>query len=193
LRKSLRPSNASRLSIAAYRRMFHRSLGRALWTGIADRIQHVANGSNRPLRGDTGRRLVSRDAEGALASMGIAAIFHPAMLFAFADRTDLKEDHPGPSLYGPKRRLAFLHHQHCNHFPRARYTNPWDRQPFLTINAGQRFPIITAPAAAAPMLSHAPLDYRADFSSRIGTSASGAKRPFQTSAASGAGRATRSK
>jgi hypothetical protein len=117
---------------------------------------------------------VSRDAEGALASMGIAAIFHPAMLFAFADRTDLEQDHPGPALHCPKRWLAFLRRQHCNHFPGARYTNPWDRQPFLTVNAGQGFPIITAPAAAAPMLSHAPLDYRADFSSRIGTSASGA-------------------
>jgi hypothetical protein len=125
--------------------MFPRSLGWALWTGIADRIQQVANGSNRSLRRDTERRLVSRDEKGALASMGIAAIFHPAMLFAFADRTDLKQDHHGPSLYCPKRGLALLQHRHCNQFPRARQKNPWDRQPFPTINTGQGFPIIGAP------------------------------------------------
>jgi len=53
---------------------------------------------------------MSRDEKGALASMGIATIFHPAMFFACADRTDLKQDHSGPSLYCPKRRLTFLHY-----------------------------------------------------------------------------------
>jgi hypothetical protein len=35
---------------------------------------------------------VSRDEKGALARMRIAAIPHPAMLFAFADRANLKQD-----------------------------------------------------------------------------------------------------
>jgi hypothetical protein len=35
---------------------------------------------------------VSRDEKGALARVRIAAIPHPAMLFAFADRANLKQD-----------------------------------------------------------------------------------------------------
>jgi len=46
----------------------------------------------------------------ALARMRIAAIPHPAMLFAFADRANLKQDQSGPSFCCPKRRLTFLHH-----------------------------------------------------------------------------------
>ena len=89
---------------------------------------------------------MSRDEKGALARMRIAAIPHPAMLFAFADRTDLKQDYRGPSLHCPKRRLVFLHHHYCNHFLGPRNANPWDRQPFRVINAGQGFPIIGASA-----------------------------------------------
>jgi hypothetical protein len=35
---------------------------------------------------------VSRDEKGALARMKVAAIPHSAMLFAFADRANLKQD-----------------------------------------------------------------------------------------------------
>ena len=40
---------------------------------------------------------MSRDENGALASMGIAAIPYPAMLFAFTDCTDLKQNYRGPA------------------------------------------------------------------------------------------------
>jgi hypothetical protein len=84
------------------------------------------------------------------------------MLFAFADRTDLKQDHRGPSLHCPKRRLALLNDQHCNHFLGPRYTNPWDRQPFRIVNAGQGFSIM---GASAVDLFRRPLLDEADFAS----------------------------
>ena len=62
----------------------------ALRTGVADRIQYVANGSNRLLGRDAERRILTGGEKGAVAAMGIGAVPHPAVLIAFADGTGLE-------------------------------------------------------------------------------------------------------
>ena len=111
--KSQRPSSGSRPSKAANRDGASARLRRrALRTGVADRIQHITNSTDRLFGGRLRRRILSRDVKCALARMGIAAVPHPTMFFAFADRAGLEQNRPRPTLDRPKRRPVFLQHQH---------------------------------------------------------------------------------
>src|ERR1700693_5645422 len=63
-----------------------RRLGRpAFGAAVADRIQHFADGDRCRLRRNSGRSLLSRDVESALAGVRIGAVLHPAVLLTFLD------------------------------------------------------------------------------------------------------------
>ena len=75
-------------------------LRRALWAGIADRIQHFGDHDRGSLRRDPGRRISAGDVEGALTRMRIGAVLHPTMLLALADGAGLQQhgDRPSPTV-----------------------------------------------------------------------------------------------
>ena len=83
-------------------------LGPAFRAGVADRIQDIANGSDRLLLRDAGRRILPSDEKGALAGMGIAAVPHPAMLLAFADGASSRINRAHPSIVRNAGRRSFI-------------------------------------------------------------------------------------
>jgi riboflavin biosynthesis pyrimidine reductase len=89
-------------------------LGPAFRAGVADRIQDIANGSDRLHRRDAGRRILPGDEKGALVGMGIATVPHPAMLLAFADGAGLEQNQPRPSFDRPERGPPLLPVAFCS-------------------------------------------------------------------------------
>jgi hypothetical protein len=81
-------------------------LGRARRASVAERIQHVANLCGGEFRRHASRRILSGDVEGPLASMRIAAVLHPAVLLAFADRARFLQHGDRPAAQRPDRRSS---------------------------------------------------------------------------------------
>src|SRR5450631_2333787 len=147
-------------------------LGRALRAGITDRIQHIADRSDRLVRRDTGRRSAADGDKSTLAGMRVGAVPHPAVLLAFADGADLDQNRPRPSFDRAERERPFLHHQHRNrscstgdesfrHVPRSALLthgrdSEWWGRGFSTCStvpqSGHRVSEVFAPVEARPDL-----------------------------------------
>jgi hypothetical protein len=80
------------------------------------------------------------------AGMGIAAVPHATMLFAFADGAGLQQNQPCPTFDRPESGPSFLHHQHRNHSWRHTIRIFGACLPFRAANTGLGFGIVGAPA-----------------------------------------------
>ncbi len=98
-------------------------LGRALRTGIADRIQNIVDLGDSVLRREAGRRILPCDVEGPLASVRVGAVLHPPVRRSLVDGTGLLQHRDRPAAQHPDRGPPFLVHQHRNR-SLAPSTNP---------------------------------------------------------------------
>jgi hypothetical protein len=95
-------------------RWIHELLGRAFRADVANSMQNFCNRDSRLLRRDARRRILTGDVKRSLVGVRVGAVYHPAMLLAFADGSRLKQDVSCPTPDRSESRLPVPCHQHRN-------------------------------------------------------------------------------
>ena len=116
-------------------------IGRAFWTDVADRIQHVTDCGDRPIGRDAGRRILAGDQEGAGAGVGIGTVLRPSRVPRIRGS---RRPPSGPTWPIPRssgRPVVVPSSSGSQSLLAARRTNPWVVPPFRAAIKGQGFRI----------------------------------------------------
>src|SRR4051812_32508988 len=83
----------------------------ALWAGVTNRLEDVTDFCNSVMRTNAVRRILTSKGQGAVSSMRVSTVLHPAVLLALANSAGFVQHRKRPSAKRSDRPTS-NHHQH---------------------------------------------------------------------------------